>query len=131
MKNAGQTGACWKTLWEPLELEVCGASGAGLQDAGQPGCQDARIPAATACESRRKSPSAVVKRPSGAAENNGTTVTQQNCYQLRCHGNKATAGPRSTRSGRSRSSGREVTIFKTLHHKIHSIFFSFFTEKSG
>lgn len=56
--------------------------------------------------SRRKSLRAAAKRLSGAAEKNGTTVTQQNCYQLRCHGNKATAGPRSARSGRACGSRR-------------------------
>lgn len=52
---------------------------------------DGNVPAATVREDGGKA----VKHLSGGAENNGTTVTQQNCYQLRCHGNKATAGPRS------------------------------------
>lgn len=87
---AGTAGGRWRSLDRP---------GPDWKTLGR---ADGNVPAATVCEDGGKA----VKHLSGGAERNGTTVTQQNCYQLRCHGNKATAGPRSRRSGRACGSWR-------------------------
>lgn len=107
-------GECWLN-WGVLEKPPVGSSGSGgLRSVwGQTG----RRRDGGRGQDRTGGPGAAVERPRGAAGNPGATVTQQDCYQLRCHGNKAAAGPRSTRSGRSFSPGTEVTIFKTLHNK--------------
>lgn len=106
-------GECWLN-WGVLEKPPCGK----LWIRGSPErdweTQGRRTGTG---QDRTGGPGAAVERPRGAAENPGATVTQQDCYQLRCHGNKAAAGPRSTRSGRSFSPGTEVTIFKTSHNK--------------